>query len=122
MDDYIIFTLGLIVGYWLGKLITNALNTISFREILKDLGVTQQQMDQLRERALNDSSEQQLEEIEVKLEQHQGQIYAFRVDNDQFLGQGPDRESLLQRLTETMTDVRIIIAKEHGADLIYRPK
>lgn len=119
MEDYILFTLGLVIGFWLGKIVTNAINTISFREILKDLNVTEQQLRDLR-RDLDDpdSESPAAAVIEVKLEQHGDTIYAYRKDNDQFLGQGPDREALIERLRQNLTNARVVIAKEDGADLI----
>jgi hypothetical protein len=119
MDDYILFLLGLVIGYWLGKVITNALNTISFREILKDLNVGQDQLERLRADLDDDEdAKPNLTELEVRIEETGGQLYAYRCDNDQFLGQGTDREALIKRLTENLTNVRVIISKEHGADLI----
>jgi hypothetical protein len=120
MDDYIVFFLGLIAGYWIGKIVTNALNTMSFREILKDLDVTQDQLERLRADIEGDDqgSKPTMEDLEIRIEQHHGLLYAYRCDNDQFLGQGPDREALIQRLTESLTNVRVIVSKEHGADLI----
>jgi hypothetical protein len=118
MDDYILFLLGLLVGYWLGKVITNALNTMSFREILKDLKVGQDQLEKLRMELDDEGAEPQLKELEVRIEEAGGQLYAYRCDNDQFLGQGTDRDALIHRLTENLTNVRVIVSKQHGADLI----
>jgi uncharacterized membrane-anchored protein YhcB (DUF1043 family) len=118
MDDYLLFILGLVVGYWVGKIVTNALNTISFREILKDLNVNQSQLEQLRAQLDTDDEVRPLPQLEIRIEQQGTELYAYRCDNDQFLGQGPDREALIKRLTENLTNVRVIVSKEHGADLI----
>ena len=101
-------------------------NHITFREILKDLGVTDQQLKDLASSKgldmplvdADSSQEQQRPVVEIKIEQHQGILFAFRKDNDQFLAQGTDREALIQRLTENLTPCRVIVAKEDGADLI----
>lgn len=101
---------------------------LSFREILKDLGVTEQQLRELaRKNDLDLDSDQQhsdkedgLTPIEIKIEEVQGTLYAYRLDNNQFLGQGVDREQLIQRLKENLTNVRLIIAKEDGADLLQK--
>jgi hypothetical protein len=118
MDDYISFLLGLLIGYWVGKIITNALNTMSFREILKDLNVSQTQLEQLKDRIDSDDEARPLPQLEIRIEQQGTELYAYRCDNDQFLGQGPDREALIKRLTENLSNVRVIVSKEHGADLI----
>jgi hypothetical protein len=56
--------------------------------------------------------------MEIKLEQHQGVIYAYRIDDGQFLGQGVDRDELIESLKKNLANVRLIIAEEHGAKLI----
>lgn len=98
---------------------------LSFREILKDLGVTEQQLRELAAR--NDlelpkkhSEEDTLTRIEVRIEEHNGCLYAYRLDNNQFLGQGTDRDQLLSRLKETLSNVKLIITEEHGAALLQK--
>jgi hypothetical protein len=116
MDIFLAF----VVGWIVGSKITSVWNTMVYKELLKDLGVTDQQMKQLAKDSgieVDDDSDQ-LEQIEIKIEQVGDQLYAYRVDTDQFLGQGQDREALIQRLTQTMNNVRLIVSKEHGSDLI----
>lgn len=109
--------------------ICSVVMVLNFRKILQDLGVTNEQLLRLKERAELELADLQAEfdktkaepeypVIEVKLEQHQGQIYAFRKDTDQFMGQGPDRESLLKRLAEQNSNFTMVVAKEDGAELI----
>lgn len=115
-----------IVAFWLGSKLSTIWNRIVFREVLKDLGVTDRQIQKLaQDRGLDYtdpeedvSAEPELASMEVKLEQHHDMIYAFRLDNDQFLGQGKDREQLIESLKKNLRDVRLIIAEEHGARLI----
>ena len=59
-----------------------------------------------------------LEEIHVKIEQHGSALYMFRKDNDQFLGQGNNREELIEILAKKMKNVRLLISKEDGADFV----
>lgn len=118
------------VGCWIGSAVSRAWMALSFREILRDLGVTEQQLRKLAER--NDihvptenprdsiTGEVTVTPIEIKIEEQQGMLYAYRLDNDQFLGQGTDREALIQRLTENLTNVRLIVAEEHGAGFIKK--
>ena len=125
METLLLCTICVIVGWKLSSL----WNVIAFKKLLEDLGISQQQLAQLKTRleshgdvpGLADltASEQEPQKIvEVKLEQHEGILFAFRKDNDQFLAQGTDRDSLIQRLTENLTPCRVVIAKEDGADLI----
>jgi hypothetical protein len=58
--------------------------------------------------------------LEVTIEQHQGVLYAYRKDTKQFLGQGTDREGLIDSISKRMTDVRLIIDQQDGADLLQK--
>lgn len=118
--------IGLIVGFILGSRLKEAFMRLVFRDVLKDLGVTEQQLRKLaREHNIVVPEElpaapapEDLPTIEIKIEQHQGQLYAFRTDNDAFLGQGTDRESLIARIAERTQNVKYIVRKDQGADLI----
>jgi hypothetical protein len=99
-------------------------HVIAFKKLLEDLGINQQQLEKLNRQLIDADSDTDKEDqeprlvVEVRLEQLDGVILAYRKSDDQFLGQGPDRESLIQRLTENLTPCRVVIAKEDGADLI----
>lgn len=113
-----------VVAFIVGWRLSHHTSALLFSKILEELGVTEKQLDALIKKAGNkeessatpeEIEEELLEEIEVKIESHQGQLYAFRVEDDKFLGQGADRESLVKRLAESMTGVRLIIREENGA-------
>jgi hypothetical protein len=53
------------------------------------------------------------------LEQHLGQLYAYRKDTEEFLGQGSDREQLINAIKARFTERTTVIIKEQdGAELI----
>jgi hypothetical protein len=121
MDILFIILGSVIIGFLAGKATADAYNQWAFKEILKDLGITEQQMRDLAEKnglQLPKAAEPELPALEVRLERIGDVIYAYRKDDDQFLGQGPDRDTLVRRLTENLNNVRVIISKEDGADLI----
>lgn len=121
MDIILIILGSLALGFILGKAAADAYNQMVFREILKDLGVTEQQMRDLAEKngiSVLKPTEPELPILEVRLEKIGSVIYAYRKSDDQFLGQGTDRDALVQRLTDNLNNVRVIISKEDGADLI----
>jgi hypothetical protein len=125
MEQLLTYLLVAGLAFWAGMKLSGIWNQIVFRELLKDLGVTEQQMRKVvldhgmtLKDPEDDPEESTLETIEVKLEQHQGQIYAFRTDNDQFLGQGKDREDLVDHLAKNLVNVRLIIREENGAKLM----
>jgi len=58
-------------------------------------------------------------EISIKLEQHGGQLYAYRKDTSEFLAQAPNLEQLKTVIGHNLKhSVRLIIADEDGADLV----
>ena len=128
IETLILIILAFAVGWRLGSWITTQLLSQSFREILKDLGVKNEQLIKLARDvgveipAVNASTESgaALTPVEITLEQHQGVIYAYRKDNQQFLGQGTDRQGLIDSISKRMTDVRLIIDQQDGADLLQK--
>jgi len=115
-------------GWYAGSWVTTHLLALSFRQILNDLGVKNEQ---LRKLALdvgvdvpdvneNTATGVTLVPLEVTIEQHQGVLYAYRKDTKQFLGQGTDRQTLIDSISKRMTDVRLIIDTADGADLLQK--
>ncbi len=112
-----------IFAFWLGSILKEVFMRVIFRDLLKDLGVSEQQLrDHARKRNISlpdeEESHTELPLVEIKIEQHQGQLYAFRLDNDQFLGQGSDRDTLIKRLASEAQNVKYLVRKDQGADLI----
>jgi hypothetical protein len=115
-------------GWYLGSKITEHLLALSFRQILTDLGVKNEQLRKLAENvgvelpAVNQNAADgnELTPLEITLEQHQGVIYAYRKDTKQFLGQGTDREGLIDSISKRMDNVRLIIDQQDGADLLQK--
>jgi hypothetical protein len=126
MELLIAILIAFAAGWYAGSWITTHLLALSFRQILNDLGVKNEQLKKLAQDVgievpdVNAStpSGDQLTPLEIVLEQHQGVIYAYRKDNQQFLGQGTDRETLVDSIGRRMTDVRLIIRDEDGAEFV----
>ena len=120
--EYIEFFLGFAVGWFLASKVTTALHLSSFKKILEDLGVTNQQMQKLRDNIkleLDDAIDEPETVCEIKIEQHGDQLYAYRKEDDHFLGQGTDRDSLIARISKEFSgQVRLIIREEDGAEHI----
>lgn len=113
------------LGWWLGGLVNTALQRMAFLKILADLGVSREQLERVKSQnlaAIEEDLDPPEKTLEIKLEQHQGVIYAFRKDNDHFLGQGSDREQLIDRLRQQFSgidgQIKLIIREEDGANLI----
>ena len=117
----------IVAAFWLGNRWATNFHQRIFREILRELGVTDQQLQELMRRQQRqlaglspEESTADLTVVEVRLEQEGNQIYAYRKDDSTFLGQGRDRDSLIERLNQNLTPCRVTVAQEDGADLLQK--
>ena len=118
----------LAIGFFVGWKASEIIHVLSFRRIMRDLGINDDRLRQFaRDQGLEvpepkvseeDQAQGIRETMHIRIEQHQGQIYAFRVDTEQFLGQGSDRDDLVRRIAERFRGVRMII--DEGADLLQK--
>jgi hypothetical protein len=128
IETAIIIVLAFAAGWYIGSTVTTHLLALSFRQILNDLGVKNEQLRQLATDvgvelpAVNQNAADgdSLTPLEVTLEHDQGMIYAYRKDTKQFLGQGTDREGLISSISQRMDNVRLIIDSADGADLLQK--
>ena len=116
-----------VAAFWLGNRWATNFHQKIFREILRELGITERQLQELMQRQqrqlaglTTEESTADLTVVEVRLEQQGNQIYAYRKDNHQFLGQGCDPEGLIERLNQNLTSCRVTVAQEDGADLLQK--
>jgi hypothetical protein len=120
---FIATLLGIFIGWQAAKRV----HLEGFRDLLRALKVTEQ--DLLRAMIKIQSKEWQLEEaegakddtvIDVRLEQVGTAIYAYRKSDDQFLAQGSNADSLIERLNQNLTPCKVVVAQEDGADLLLK--
>jgi NaMN:DMB phosphoribosyltransferase len=125
--DMIELIIAALVGIFIGWQAARQVHLDGFRQLLRALKVTEQ--DLLRAMIKIQSSEWQLEDpegtkdetvIDVKLEQQGTQIFAYRKSDDQFLAQGSDADSLIERLNQNLTPCKVVVAQEDGADLLLK--
>ena len=116
-----------LLGIFIGWRAASHVHLDGFRQLLKALKITEQ--DLLRAMIKIQSREWQLEDpegtkdetvVDVKLEQVGTAIYAYRKSDDQFLAQGSDAASLIERLNQNLTPCRVVVAQEDGADLLQK--
>ena len=126
MDMIELIIVGLI-GIFIGWRAASHVHLDGFRQLLKALKITEQ--DLLRAMIKIQSREWQLEDpegtkdetiVDVKLEQVGTAIYAYRKSDDQFLAQGSDAASLIERLNQNLTPCKVVVAQEDGADLLQK--
>ena len=126
MDMIELIIVGLI-GIFIGWRAASHVHLDGFRQLLKALKITEQ--DLLRAMIKIQSREWQLEDpegtkdetiVDVKLEQQGTEIYAYRKSDNQFLAQGSNAASLIERLNQNLTPCRVVVAQEDGADLLQK--
>ena len=116
-----------LLGIFIGWRAASHVHLDGFRQLLKALKITEQ--DLLRAMIKIQSREWQLEDpegtkdetiVDVKLEQQGTEIYAYRKSDNQFLAQGSNAASLIERLNQNLTPCRVVVAQEDGADLLQK--
>jgi len=116
-----------LVGILIGWTASKQVHLDGFRQLLKALKITEE--DLLRAMIKIQSREWQQEDtegstdstvVDVKLEQQGTEIYAYRKSDHQFLAQGSNADSLIERLNQNLTPCKVVVAKEDGADLLQK--
>ncbi len=115
------------VGILIGWQASSRVHLDGFRQLLRALKITEQ--DLLRAMVKIQSREWQLNDdegtkdstvVDVKLEQVGTEIFAYRKSDNQFLGQGQDSQTLIERLNQNLTPCKVVVAQEDGADLLQK--
>jgi len=115
------------VGIFIGWQASKRVHLDGFRQLLRAMSISEQDLRQAMIKIQSDGWQLDEDEgstdptiVEVKLEQVGTEIYAYRKDNDQFLGQGCNPQGLIERLNQNLTPCRVIVAQEDGADLLQK--
>jgi PDZ domain-containing secreted protein len=126
MENFIELVIVFGLGWYLGSRVATYVQTQIFKQILIDLKVDnrdlirvarkdapefmQEQLDQI-ESHVNAAEDAALEHIEIKVEKHSNTLYAFRKDNDQFLGQGSTKDELITAMSQRLKNVRLTVVE-----------
>jgi hypothetical protein len=124
MSDLLIALVMFLSGMAWGWYICSQRYANAIAEILKRAGVTDDQLqsvvNELRQELPQDH-EDALPRVECRIEQHGGQFYAYRSDNDEFLGQGADKDSLIKAIYEkTKSNFVMVLSQEQGEKLLQK--
>ena len=122
--DTLAFLIGCLVGIFVGWKINDRLHTSLTTDLLKTVGVTESDIRQAITKLQSDSSEEdQLPRVEVRIEEVNGGLYAYRLDTQEFLGQGTDQTTLIDRIKEVnKTNFILVVSQSNGADLLKPSK
>lgn len=125
LTDWIALAVFFVLGFALGWRINNAFHVAAIKQLLTELGVSDRQLmkvakdiatelgpeAQAKIRALEERANDGLEQIEIKVEKHGEVLYAFRKDNDAFLGQGTNKDQLIEAMSKRMKNVRLTVVE-----------
>jgi hypothetical protein len=121
-EYFIIF----VVAFYIGYKVQEKIMFWTMAKMFKEAGITNKELDKfighwkedLDPEEDADHDEEGYQIVNIKIEKHGEVLYAFRKDDDQFLGQGDSKESLIKRLGEKAVGIRMVIDEGDGADLI----
>jgi uncharacterized protein YneF (UPF0154 family) len=120
LEGLLIFILGVAIG---GKLVSIWMR-ISFSELMKELEITPEQLRNVMVRHGIDpasiTAESPAAVLEIRVERHQGVLFAYRTDTEEFLGQGANQDDLVKSIASRMRDVRLVISENNGAELLQK--
>jgi hypothetical protein len=114
-----------IVAFYAGWRGATWIHLMSFKNILEDMGVGEKELRNLAKKHDLKIEDEDGEEstfttnVEVKVEQHQGQLYCFEVENDRFVTQGKDPEELIEKIFAAYPKgTKINCEETNGGDLL----
>lgn len=126
--DIIDLVIVFVAAFWLGWKVQEKIMFYTMAEMFRKAGITNKELDKFINHWKDDldpdaaadteRDENGYEIVPIKIEQHGEVLYAFRKDDDQFLGQGDSKESLIRRLGEKLVGIRLVIEEGDGAELI----
>lgn len=124
MIMFIDFLIVCVIGFFIGWHTSKAWQIIAFKKLLEDLGITNVQLNDLAKKldmdVLDEKPEQEsdLPILEVRVEKTDLGLFAYRKADSLYLARGQDREELMANLVNNLSNVRVIVAKEDGAEFI----
>ena len=117
--EYLGYIVALVIGIYIGFKANDIIMRATFESMIREAGLDHKDLtklvDHFREEMID---EDDLDQVSIKIERHNDTLYAFRKDNDEFLGQGATKEDLIVRLGEKLRNVKLVITPEDGADFI----
>ncbi len=122
METFILVVLGFVLGYKISEIV----HVYSFKKILEDLNVGEGDLRKLHSKLakevgedVEDTADQSKTVIEIKVEEHQGILFAYELEHDTFVAQGKDSDELLDRiLNKYPVNVRVVCDRSNGGELI----
>ena len=121
--DLLAFVLGCILGGIVGYRLANHLHQAVISDLFQRVGITPEKMESVMkdlQKEINQAEGKDTEfpNLEIKVEQHGDNMFAYRKDSGLFLAQGKTRDELIAMISEKVSNVTLVITEADGAKLI----
>ena len=121
--DLMAFVLGCILGGIVGYRLANHLHQAVISDLFQRVGITPEKMESVMkdlQKEINQAEGKDTEfpNLEIKVEQHGDNMFAYRKDSGLFLAQGKTRDELIAMISEKVANVTLVITEADGAALI----
>ena len=108
-----------VVAFYFGFKIAEIVHVSSFKKILNDLKISEQQLrDLVQKNGLEFDEapeESHAARVEIKIEQHLDQLYVYELGSDRFVAQGKTSDEIMQRIVDSYPKgTRVICTTENG--------
>ena len=108
-----------VVAFYFGFKIAEMVHVASFKKILNDLKISEQQLRDLVQNnglEFDEAPEESFAaKVEIKIEQHLGQLYVYELGSDRFVAQGKTSDEIMQRIVDSYPKgTRVICTTENG--------
>jgi archaellum component FlaC len=120
MEDTLSFIIVFACGAYIGYRVNEMLMAHIFRKMLDDAGISTNDLNKFTDhwRTKLGKDEEGLTDVEIRIEKVNDQLFAFHVGSDEFIAQGQTKEDLLAAIEKRMTNVKLVISQEHGAEFV----
>jgi len=116
--DYLIVA---VAAFYIGWKLSEKLMWFTFGKMMREAGINNKHLDQFINHwapSIQKELATEQPQIEVRLEQHDHVLFAYRKDNQEFLGQGANQDELFRNIGKRFHDIKFVIRKDDGADLL----
>ena len=124
MDDTLLYILIFVAGGVVGYKINEMLMRFIFGKMIEEAGLTYKDLnkftDHWRGKLVEEGmiEDDELTDVEIRIEQHNDQLYAYAIKGNEFIAQGKTKEELIAAIEKRMSNVKLIISQEHGAEFM----
>jgi hypothetical protein len=118
--DIELVILCVVMALYIGWKASEAWHLHVFNQLMDDLNVSHKELRKIaRAQGIEiPEPESDLPILELRIEKHPEGLFAYRKEDGFFIAMGKDKDSLMENIVNNLNNVRVVVAKEDGGDLI----